>query len=70
MDWKNIVERAVWTFIEGFLVGLPSMYAIELQGAWWKSLLLAGIMGGLSAVKTFLIELIEEHKKKGDDDIG
>ena len=23
MDWKNIIERAAWTFVEGFLIALP-----------------------------------------------
>ena len=64
MDWKNIIERAVWTFIEGFLVALPSLTSLEMDGALWKSFLAAGIMGGLSAVKTFIIELIEMKKRK------
>ena len=26
MNWKNILERAAWTFLEGFLVALPASF--------------------------------------------
>ena len=29
MDWKNILERAAWTFLEGFLVALPAAAQTE-----------------------------------------
>lgn len=72
MDWKNILERAIWTFVEGFLVALPSLTSLELDGALWKSILLSGIMGGISALKTFIVELIESktNKKRGENDEG
>ena len=53
MDWKSILERAAWTFVEGFLVALP------LDGGEpERAALMAALMAGLSALKTFLIELI------------
>ena len=72
MDWKNILERALWTFVEGFFVALPSLTSLELDGALWKSILLSGIMGGISALKTFIVELIELrlNKKRGENDEG
>lgn len=51
MDWKNILERAAWTFIEGFLGGLT--FSLEMD----KTMLLAAVMAGLSALKTFVLEL-------------
>lgn len=72
MDWKNILERALWTFLEGFLVAIPSLTSLELDGVLWKSILLSGIMGGISALKTFIIELIKWrlNKKRGENDEG
>ena len=53
MDWKNILERAAWTFVEGFLVALPLG-----GGAVDRAALTATLMAGLSALKTFVIEVI------------
>ena len=62
MDWKNILERAGWTFLEAFLVALPATFSIEMDGAAWKSVLLSAACTGISAVKTFIIELLKERK--------
>ena len=63
INWLNILERAGWTFFEGFLVALPTTLSIEMDGAAWKSAVLAACMAGLSAVKTFLIEWIRSRKE-------
>ena len=60
MNWKNILERAAWTFVEGFLVALPATLSVEMDGAAWKSLLLGAAMAGLSAVKTLVLEMLKE----------
>ena len=60
MNWKNILERAAWTFVEGFLVALPATLSLEVDAAGWKSLLLGAAMAGLSAVKTLALELLQE----------
>ena len=39
MDWENILERAAWTFVEGFLVALP------LGGEWDRAALTGALMG-------------------------
>lgn len=59
MNWKNILERAAWTFLEGFLVALPAASGLGLDAAAWKAALLGALMAGLSAVKTFAIELLQ-----------
>ena len=59
MNWKNIAERAVWTFLEGFLVALPAASGLGLDAAAWKAALLGALMAGLSAVKTLAIELLQ-----------
>lgn len=51
MNWKNILERAAWTFLEGFLGGL--VISVEMDGA----IVLAAVCAGLSALKTFLVEV-------------
>ena len=64
MNWKNILERAAWTFVEGFLVALPATLSADMDGAAWKSLLLGAAMAGLSAVKTMVLELLKERENK------
>lgn len=63
IDWVNILERAAWTFVEGFLVALPTTFTMEMDGAAWKAALIGAAMAGLSAVKTFIIEVIQNRKK-------
>ena len=86
MNWKNILERALWTFVEGFLtcitpvsVTVDVLYDVGhfkafLMGALLSSVL-AGVMGGLSALKTVVIDVIkirlnrlEEAADDGKDD--
>ena len=57
IDWKNVGERALWTFIEGFVVALPSTIAFDIEGAWWKSLLGSAVMSGISAIKNMVAEI-------------
>ncbi len=64
VNWKDIAERAAWTFAEGFLVALPTTFGIGMDGAAWKAALLAAAMAGLSALKTFAIEVVKQHKSK------
>lgn len=51
MDWKNILERAAWTFIEGFLAGVT--FSLEMD----KTMILSATMAGLSALKTLVLEV-------------
>lgn len=62
INWKDLLERAAWTFAEGFLIALPTTFTIGMDGAAWKSALLAAAMAGLSALKTFAIEIVKRHK--------
>lgn len=59
MDWMNILERAGWTFLEAFLVALPTTISADMDGAAWKAMLLSAVCAGLSAVKSFVIELLK-----------
>ena len=62
INWKDLLERAAWTFAEGFLIALPTTFTIGMDGAAWKSALFAAAMAGLSALKTFAIEIVKRHK--------
>lgn len=62
IDWKDLGMRAFWTFLEGFLVALPATFTVGMDGAAWKSALFAAAMAGLSALKTFAIDIIKKRK--------
>lgn len=57
MDWKNVIERAAWTFIEGFLIALP------LDGEMTKAAFMGALMAGLSALKTVIVEVARQRKE-------
>ena len=59
MNWKNIAERAAWTFLESFLVALPAASQLGVDAAAWKAALISAAMAGLSALKTLALELID-----------
>ena len=63
VNWLSILERAAWTFAEGFLVALPATFSVGMDGAAWKSALIAAAMAGLSALKTFVIEVVQARKE-------
>ncbi len=62
IDWKDVAERALWTFLEAFLVALPATITMDMNGATWKSALLGAACAGLSAVKTFVAEVIQKMR--------
>lgn len=65
-DWKDILERALWTFLEGFLVALPVTFTTGMDGAAWKSALFAAAMAGLSALKSFILDFVKQRKAEKD----
>lgn len=67
INWVNLLERAAWTFVEAFLVALPATVSLDMDGAAWKSALLSAACAGLSALKTFVIDVIESVKPEKDN---
>ena len=59
IDWKNLVTRAAWTFAEGFFVTLFATANAGMDAAALKAALLGAAMAGLSALKTFTINLLQ-----------
>lgn len=61
IDWKDLLKRAGWTFLEAFLVALPTTYAASEDG--WKSCLMSSLLSacaaGVSAVKTLLVNILK-----------
>jgi hypothetical protein len=68
INWLNVLERAAWTFAEGFLIALPATFTIGMDGAAWKSALLGAGMAGLSALKSLAIDIVKYYKNKGTDE--
>lgn len=64
IDGKNVLERALWTFAEGFVVALPVTLSMNMDGATWKSILFSALMGGVSALKTCALDLIKQHNEQ------
>lgn len=62
INWMDILERAAWTFAEGFLVALPVTFSAGMDEVAWKSALVGAAMAGLSALKTFAIEVVKTYK--------
>lgn len=65
MNWKNIIERAAWTFLEGFIVALPAASQLGMDAAAWKAALIGAAMAGLSALKTLVLEVIKTARGEG-----
>lgn len=62
-DWLNILDRAAWTFAEGFLVALPAASQLGMDAAAWKAALIGAAMAGLSALKTLALEVIKSRNQ-------
>ncbi len=68
IDWLNILERAAWTFIEGFLIALPVGFNAGMDDVTLKSAVFSAAMAGLSAVKTLAVEVIGMLKEGGGEE--
>ena len=69
INWKDILERAAWTFVEGALLALPASFSLDMDGAAWKALAFSAAMGGLSALKTYILEVIRIRREMRQSDI-
>lgn len=56
INWKNVIERALWTFAQGFI---STMVITGFTKEELKATLIGGLAGGLSAFKTVIMELKE-----------
>lgn len=68
IDYKDVVERSLWTFAQGFLsvviLGIDPIIDMLFNGDWnglyvaGLALLLGAIAAGLSALKTIILETV------------
>ena len=54
INWKNVIERAAWTFIEGFLGSIT--FGVDMD----KTMIISGAMAGLSCLKTLILEIARD----------
>ena len=59
VNWIDIIARAAWTFAEGFFVTLFATAHVGMGEAAMKAALLGAAMAGVSALKTFVINLLK-----------
>ena len=59
VNWLDLVTRAAWTFAEGFFVTLFATANLGMDEAALKSALLGAAMAGVSALKTFVVNLLK-----------
>lgn len=62
---KDIIIRAIKTFIQGFLGALAvSLPTTDINNSsLWKSILIGACAGGISAVMNFIINLLKKEEK-------
>lgn len=63
-EWKNLAERAAWTFIQASLGALVIVPEIN-----WKAAIVGAIGAGISAIKTLIVDFARkrlEEKDEGD----
>lgn len=63
INWNDMLERAFWTFMEGFLVALPATISVGMDSVALKSALLGAAMAGVSALKTLVVEIVRQKKQ-------
>ena len=61
MNWKNIVNRAVWTFVQGALGALVLVQTAPVDVAGWKAIGLAAGAAGIAALASFVKTVITEY---------
>lgn len=58
INWKDVGERAVWTFIEG------ALGTLTFNGTPDKAALIGAVMAGISALKTLILEIARNQLNK------
>jgi hypothetical protein len=62
INWMNLITRAAWTFAEGFFVTFFATANVGMDEATLKAAALGAAMAGLSALKTFVVDLLQKNK--------
>ena len=59
VNWIDVLTRAAWTFAEGFVVTFFTTATVGMDEAAMKAALLGAAMAGVSALKTFVVNLLK-----------
>jgi phosphoribosylformimino-5-aminoimidazole carboxamide ribonucleotide (ProFAR) isomerase len=59
MNWKNILERAAWTFVQAFLAVFGVSAVSDLEAL--KSAAVAGVAAGVAALLSFIKTVAQER---------
>ena len=71
INWKNVAERALWTFAEGFLSGLAleKVFSVS-QGCNTRAVIVMVLTGavasGAAALKTMMGEFFSAGRKSAE----
>ena len=59
-NWRDVFERAVWTFVQGAVAVVTAVPLItDIEG--WAALGVAAVSGGVAAVLSFLKTFAQER---------
>lgn len=62
MDWGNVVERALWTFVQGALANVVVANVADIDEL--KSVGLAALVGGVAALLSFIKTVAQERLRQ------
>lgn len=60
LNWKNIISRAVWTFLQGSLGTIVTLTIIPDDLDGWKTVAATAGAAGIAALASFVKTLITE----------
>lgn len=66
LNWKDILERVIWTFVQAFVGAI-----VITPNIGWKAMLIPAIAAGLSALKNVILDIAKQklaEKEKQEDE--
>ena len=63
--WLNLLERALWTFLQAALGALVIVPDIN-----WKAAIVGAVGAGLSALKTLIVDIAKKKLENKREDEG
>lgn len=68
VNWKNIMARALWTFIQG-AIGTVTILPYISDGTGWQNVANGAIAGGVAALVSFIKTLGQESLSPSSEPI-
>ncbi len=62
--WMDILERTLWTFLEGFIAALCATAGMGMDNAGWRIAIATALAAGFSACKTVIVNGIRIYKER------